>query len=286
MRRTRTASNTATEHPRPPCSLPIYLSINRSFRQIMSASSSDASQKYLYAITQAGAFGETSVRGIQKKPLYAIEDGDLAVIASSLSDGRVRPRRRNLKAHHDAIDALVDQQIDLLPMAFGSIADSAAELRAFLRAHQDELVCKIQQLRDRVEVQVRVAWKVDDIFQYFVRHNDELRATRDQYFRHGDRDPTRQEKMHLGELFSSVLESERAAHRATVEEHVGMVSDQLYVDQCRDESEVVRITCLVERDRVDELEEAIHTAAAQFSEHFVFNYTDHTAPYTFAQVEM
>lgn len=252
----------------------------------MSTPSHNASPKYLYAIAPAGALGTTSLRGIQKKPLYAIEEGDLAVIASTLSNGRVRPRRRNLKAHHDAIDALVDRQIDLLPMAFGSVADSAAELRAFLRTHQDELGHKIQQLRDRVEVQVRVAWKVDDIFQYFVKHNDELRATRDQYFRNGDRAPTRQEKMHLGELFSSVLEAERAAHRATVQEHVGTVSDQLHIDECRDESEVVRITCLVERNRIDELEEAIHTAAAEFDEHFVFNYTDHTAPYTFARVDL
>ena len=252
----------------------------------MSTASQDASPKYLYVITQAGAPGTTNLRGIQKQPLYAIEEGDLAVIASSLSDSRVRPRRRNLKAHHDAIDALVDRQIDLLPMAFGSIADCASAVRAFLRAHEDELGHTMQQLRNRVEVQVRVTWKVDDIFQYFVTHNDELRATRNQYFRDGNRSPTRQEKMHLGELFSSVLESERAAHRATVEEHVGTVSDQLYIDPCRNESEVARITCLVERNRIDELEDAIHTAAAQFDEHFVFNYTDHTAPYTFAQVEM
>lgn len=242
--------------------------------------------KYLYAITRTGALKEAALHGIEDEPIFTIDEGPLAVIVSALSTLRIRPRRRHLKAHHDLINTLAARELDLLPMAFGSVAESAAQLRRFLRDHHDELVYKIEQLGGRVEVQVRVAWKVNDIFQHFVKQHDELRAVRDEYFQDGGREPTRQEKMHLGELFIDLLETERQAHRATVEEHVGAVSDQLHADECRDESEVMRLACLVQRDRIDELEAAIYDAAAQFDDHFVFNYTDRTAPYTFAQVEL
>ncbi|MFB6098278.1 MAG: hypothetical protein ABEK84_04050, partial [Salinibacter sp.] len=38
----------------------------------MSAQSNESSQKYLYAITQAGAIGETDLTGIEDQPVYPI----------------------------------------------------------------------------------------------------------------------------------------------------------------------------------------------------------------------
>lgn len=251
----------------------------------MSAQSNESSQKYLYAITEAGAIGETDLTGIEDQPVYPIDTDGIAVAVSDLGRDDVRPRRRHLKAHHDTIDELIDQGLDILPVSFGVIAKGSSQLRSFLARNRDRLSQQIDRLRNRVEVSFSVAWNVDDLFQHFVEHHEELRGIRDEYFQGGDREPTRQEKVHLGEMFEEILHAQRAAHRERVESHLLKVADQIHAEDCREETDVMRLACLVERDRVEDLEDAIYDAAEEFQDHFLFEYTDPTAPYTFADIE-
>lgn len=251
----------------------------------MSPPSNESSQKYLYAITEAGVIGEADLTGIEDQPVYPIETEGLAVAVSDLGRSDVRPRRRYLKAHHDTIDELIDRGVDILPVSFGVIAESTSRLHTFLAGNQERIVRQIDQLRNRVEIGFRVAWNVDDLFQHFVDHHEELRETRDEYFQGGDREPTRQEKVHLGELFEEILNAQRAAHQERVEGRLLEVADQIHAEDCREETDVMRLACLVERDRVGDMEDAVYDTAEQFQDHFVFKYTDPTAPYTFADIE-
>ncbi len=252
----------------------------------MSAEANNSSQKYLYAITEAGALGDNALTGIEDEAVYPVEEGELATIVSDLGLDDVRPRRRHLKAHHGTIDTLIERGVDLLPMSFGVVAESKSQLHSFLARNEGRLWRQLDQLRGRVELSFRVAWKVDDLFQYFVDRHEKLRRARDEYFDGGDREPTRQEKIHLGELFQEVLGSQRAAHQHAVEETLGAVADQIHAEDCQEESDVMRLVCLVRRDRVDDLESAIYDAAESFEDHFLFEYTDPTAPYTFADIEL
>jgi hypothetical protein len=242
-------------------------------------------QRYLYAITEAGALDNVSLDGIEDEPVLAVEADGLAVAASPLGRDDVRPRRRHLKAHHDTINALTEHGAALLPMSFGVVAESPTQLRRFLTRNQERLRQQIDRLRNRVEIECRVAWQVDDLFQYFVDRHETLREARDEYYQGGDREPSRAEKVHLGELFDECRAAERAEHQATVEEHLREVADAVEADECSDDEEVARLACLVHRDRVDDLEAAIYNAAKAFDEEFLFEYTDPTAPYTFANIE-
>jgi hypothetical protein len=118
-------------------------------------------QRYLYAITEAGALNDVSLDGIEDEPVRAVEADGLAVAASPLGRDDVRPRRRHLKAHHDTINALTEHGADLLPMSFGVVAESPTQLRRFLTRNQQRLRRQIDRLRNRVEIECRVAWQVD-----------------------------------------------------------------------------------------------------------------------------
>lgn len=249
---------------------------------------SRSAKKYLYAITPADAFDADtqSLSGIDKEPLYAVPHNDLAVVVSNLDRKKLRPRRRHLKAHHQAVNALVRSDIDILPMSFGVLAESTDELRSFLSRHQSTLHSQMEALRNCVEVGFRVSWKVDNLFQYFVDHHDGLREARDRYFQGGDREPTREEKVEIGEYFREVLDAQRADYEALVCDHLQPPAKQIHAEECREDTDVMRLACLVERSRVDAFDEAVHAAAQEFDDHFLFKYTDPTAPYTFVDVTL
>lgn len=237
---------------------------------------------YLYAIARADATIPDGLSGLNDQPVRSIAGGDIMALASAAPDGRIRPRRRNLKAHHEVIKRMAASDT-VLPMAFGVIADSETHIRSFLTAHSRPLHEQLDALNGHVEVGVRVSWNVDDIFAHFVERYDELRALRDSFFGN-DRSASRQEMIQLGERFEALLEAERRAHQSTVEDHLRNVCPRIVADDPRDESEAVNLACLVPRTAMDAFEEALHEAASDFDDVFTFTYTDPLAPYSFAEV--
>jgi hypothetical protein len=239
-------------------------------------------QVYLYAIADAEAVDPDGWTGVKDASVEVLRHEALAAVVSAAPDGKLRPRRRNLKAHHDLLKALMDEAT-ILPMAFGVLADSEEQVRTFLRQHATTLQAQLDQVRGHVEMGFRVSWNVDDIFSYFVEEYDELRELRDAVFS-GDGEPSRQDKIHVGERFEELLESARMRHREAVEDHLGPACRAIEADDPKDESEVMNLACLVPRDGVDAFEDAIMEAAEDFSDDFTFTYTDPMAPYSFADV--
>jgi hypothetical protein len=237
---------------------------------------------YLYAIAEAGRVDPDGRTGVKDAPVRTLRSGDLAAVVSAAPDGTLRPRRRHLKAHHDLLKALMDDAT-VLPMAFGVLADGPDEVTAFLEQHDTRLQSQLDQVRGHVEIGLRVAWNVDDIFAHFVEQYDELRELRDAVFG-GEEEPSRQDKIHVGEQFDALREEARAAHRETVEAHMQAACRALQADDLKEETDVMNLACLVPRDGIDRFEDALMDAAEEFSDAFTFTYTDPMAPYSFADV--
>lgn len=242
-------------------------------------------QLYLYGIVDAGveALDASEWTGMKGEAVDVVEEGDVAVVCSPAPSGKLRPRRRNLKAHHDLLREVAEATA-VLPMAFGVLADDEAEVRDFLAAHEPTLAERLDLVRGHVECTLRIRWNVDDIFTYFVERYDDLRETRDAFFGDGA-SASRGEMIQLGEQFETLLQGERQAHLATLEDHLDDVCRAVEVQDPKDETEVLNVACLVPRDGVDAFEEAIHDAAESFDDEFLFKYTDPIAPYSFANVD-
>ena len=241
-----------------------------------------SAQTYLYAIAESSSVSADDKSGVKDAPVRALAHDDLTALVSDAPEGKLRPRRRNLKAHHDLLKALMDEAT-VLPMAFGVLANSDDEVQAFVRSHAGTLRAQLDRVRGHAEVGLRMKWAVDDIFEYFVDTYDELRELRDAVFGDG-REPSRQEKIQVGEEFEALLEDARAAHEATVREHLSTVCRAIAADDPKEEAEVMNLACLVPRDGEDAFEEALMAAAEEFSDDFTLTYTDPMAPYSFADV--
>ena len=240
------------------------------------------SSLYLYAIARPDASLPDDVRGIKNASVERITEHDVSMLTSSIPDGRLRPRRRNLKAHHDVIKQIAATDT-LLPMAFGVVAHSAADVRSFLADHAARLGEQLDHVNGHVEIGLRLVWNVDDIFAHFVKRYDQLRELRDTFFGE-DGSANRQQMIRLGERFESLLNAERDAHRATLEDHLSDVCRSVVVDEPRKETDAAVLSCLVPRDGVDAFEAAVQEMAGAFDDTFTFTYTDPLAPYTFADV--
>lgn len=141
--------------------------------------------RYLYAIVDGSSDGRAfDYLGLDGSTVYTIGDDAVAAIVSDLPNQRLRPERRRLAAHHAVLRELMADHT-VLPMAFGILADGPEAVRRILRINHDAFAEQLDRVRGRVEMGMRVAWDVANIFEYMIGLHGELRSLRDQVFRGG-----------------------------------------------------------------------------------------------------
>ncbi|MBY0577699.1 MAG: GvpL/GvpF family gas vesicle protein [Burkholderiales bacterium] len=235
--------------------------------------------KYVYAITDQGEAHTYGKIGLEGAQVYAISEGPLAAIVSDVTDKRVRPERAKLAAHHAVIAKLMEEGT-VLPMAFGTIASSPKALQKVLRTNKDSFQAHLQHVKGKVEMGLRVAWDVPNVFEYFVsRHADLMSLRDDLYLRR--RQPSRDEKIALGRLFDQLLLDERQAHTDAVIKVLSPHCVEIKENKLREEREVMRLACLIDRDAQKRFEDGVFEAAHLFDDSFAFDFNGPWSPYNF-----
>jgi hypothetical protein len=217
--------------------------------------------------------------------VYTILNGRMAAVVSDFPDDRIRPERRHLAAQQAVLQGLLFQTGAMLPMAFGIIADGARAIQKILSYNQAAFLQQLQRVAGMVEMGLRASWDVPNIFEYFVNTHPDLRAARDRFLG-SHRNPSQEDKIELGRLFAHLLNGDREVYFDQVEEILSGYCREIKRNQCRHESEVMSLACLVPRDGQDRFETGVFTAAKLFDNNFTFDYNGPWAPHNFVELDL
>lgn len=220
--------------------------------------------RYLYSIIPAEAVDKLrlDVTGIDESEVYPLVVGSLAAIVSDVERGELRPERKNLAAHSEVLRAIMDQT-NVLPVAFGLIAGDERELRELISRYEGEMREQLENVSGKVEMGLRGLLRVDDAFAYFIEKFPDLREARDETFAGGE--PSREEKIELGQLFSERLQEfqDRCAEAAS--ERLQSVG-QVRINDPRSEEEVINLAALVPSDGIESFTDAVEALAPSLDE--------------------
>jgi hypothetical protein len=240
--------------------------------------------KYLYVIMAGSGERTYGPIGIDGSNVYAISGGEVAAIVSDLNVERMRPERRNLTAHRDVINKLM-QHSTVLPMSFGIIGQSRRAIHDFLLTNQEALVAQLRRVAGRVEMGLRVTWDVPNIFEYFVSTHPELRAARDRLMS-GRGEPTHEQKIELGRQFDHILNEDRESHTRNVENVLSNHCVEITRNECRKVTGVMNLACLINREDQGAFEVEVLKAAELFDNNYSFDYNGPWAPHNFVDVDL
>lgn len=240
--------------------------------------------KYVYAIADKAEARTYAGIGVNEATVYPIFYGSLMFLVSDISDKKIRPERAVLTAHHKVIKTLM-QDMSILPVAFGAIAKSADDAGNILKARHDNFLSQINRVKGKVEMGLWVKWDVSNIFEYFVDHHRQLAVLRDQLLR-APKPSSREEKIELGRRFERLLTEEREAHAQTVTRVLRRCCAEIRKNPVRDEREVMRLACLVARDKAGSFEAGVLESAKLFDDHYAFDFNGPWAPYNFVSVAL
>ena len=240
---------------------------------------------YLYGITGAEeTVGVDASGGVDGAEVEAIVEFGLAAVVSRVPNRKLRAQRANLTAHHRVLHGMAERGT-VLPVAFGTVAHSEEDLRALLRRNARTLTDLLERLEDRVEMGLKVYWETANIFEYFVATHQELEAMRNRLFRPG-RQSSLDEKVELGRLFQNLLEQSRQRHTRRVTDALAPFCVEVRAIDPGDERMIMKLACLVEKDRRQQWEEGVLQTARLFDDHYRFEYNGPWPPYNFAHVDL
>lgn len=240
--------------------------------------------RYLYGIIRAGDNQDLGPIGLRRAKVYTIGFRSIAALVSDHPLTKIKPLRETLAAHHQVIKEAI-QDFTIIPMAFGHIVRSAKEIRRLLEVNYPEIDRELNRLSNKVEMGLKILWDVDNIFEYFVNRDRELRDFRDTIFGRS-RQPTQGEKIELGRLFEGKLNRERERHAERVLKVLSAYTLDGKVNPPTHEKMVMNGVFLVEKGKEALFEERVHRVAALFDGNFTFDYSGPWAPYNFIELEL
>jgi hypothetical protein len=250
----------------------------------MTERSSTDQRLYLYAVVEGAEERAYGTCGIGEGSVHTIAGGKVSAVVSSIPREKIRPERRHLAAHQEVMKRLLHNTTPL-PITFGVVAESRNVLLKILVSNQEAFIQQLHRVAGKVEMGLRVAWDVPNIFEYFVSTHRDLRFARDRYFG-THREPTQEEKIEVGRMFERILNEDRGLHTDQVEEILSGYCYEIKRNKCRDEREVMNLACLVESGAQGKFEEVIFKAAALFDNNFAFDYNGPWAPHNFVDIDL
>ncbi|HEY4482290.1 MAG TPA: GvpL/GvpF family gas vesicle protein, partial [Candidatus Brocadiaceae bacterium] len=137
--------------------------------------------KYIYGFMRHGAKPSFTIPGIDGKPVFTISDNDVAAVVSDGPDGKLRPERKNLSAHHSVIKEIM-KTLTILPVSFGVVADNEASIKKILKLNRDSFISQLKRMEGKVEMGLKINWDVENIFEFMVRKHRTLELFRDNIF--------------------------------------------------------------------------------------------------------
>ncbi len=237
---------------------------------------------YLYAFADAVAAIPTDLCGLGGRAVLAHVAGAVAAVCSEIAPGRLRPERKHLAAHQGVLARLM-ADTTVLPVGFGMIVPSPAELDGMLRAEADTLGEQLDKVRGKVEMSLRVSWEAANIFQFFIEREPALRAARDLMIANPG---NHQAKVAAGELFSKLIAQRRQEHEQRVVSLLEPAAEEISAEPAKSDLEVMRLAALVNRGSLSAFEARIAAAAEGFDGSYRFDYGGPWAPHSFVRLQL
>lgn len=220
--------------------------------------------------------------GIDDSPIEVLTEGQLAVAVSFIESRKIRPQRKNLSAHQKIVTWLAGQ-CDMLPVAFGLIADDVQQVKRLVANHGQVLATEVARVAGHMEMTVLMRWTVPNVVQYFVERNADLLAIRNAL---AQGTASREEQIAAGQLLESLVNADREFHTRRFTEVIRSVCKEIDVQPTKEDRDVMRLACLIPREGEPQFSQAIYQAASLFSDEFEISFNGPWPPYSFVNLAL
>lgn len=219
--------------------------------------------------------------GLDGCKVYMIPYRDIAAVVSDYPVGAIKLIRKNLSPYHDVTRRLAEK-CTTIPARFGQIAEDGDKVLRVLRRNYTRIRQELERLDQKVEMGVKVFWEVDNLFEYFVKTDAELRSLRDRIFSRQS-PPTTLQLIELGGFVSDRMKARKEAVSQKVVSALRRASVEEKLDEPSDEKMVMSGWFLVSKERQQDFEQMVNEAASLLGENYAVKVNGPWVPFNFVE---
>jgi hypothetical protein len=234
----------------------------------------ESGPQYLYGVVRAVGDLDFGLIGLGVPPadVRAVREGALAALVSTAPGRAVDPTRSHLLVHQRVTEAVLREHT-LLPVAFGTVLDSEAQVRELLRTAQAPLLQALEALEGKVELGLKVLYHREHLARRLELEDEAL-------CRH-EAEAEADHERRLG----TALEARVHKDMATLLDGLRPLAAASRTWAPVGERMLLNAAFLVRRDAVAAFEAKVRSLAAR-SDTYAFRFTGPWAPYSFVDVRL
>jgi hypothetical protein len=239
---------------------------------------------YVYGVTRHGAATDR-LTGVGDRPgaVRRIEAGDFTATVSDVPAGWHAATRADVEAHDRVLAQLIHRDT-VVPMRFGVVMDSDAEVRErLLDGHAAELGRLFAHLDGRVQMSVKAYYPGEALLRGVLAQRPELKRRADAL----ERVPvaaSQAQRIALGRDVAAAVEEQRAHDRRALLEPLAALADDVRDEPPVTERQALNAQLLMARGRQAELDDAVRRVSAEHAQRLTLRYVGPLAPYSFADL--
>jgi hypothetical protein len=239
---------------------------------------------YVYGLVGAGAEIPDDLPGLGPSGrVSTIVHGGIAAIVGDVPDDRPLGTRDDLIAHETVLDT-VAASVAVLPMRFPAVVEEKGVVEELLAPNEDYFLEVLAGLEGRVQFALKGRFEQDAVLLEVVESDDEIRTLQERV-RELPEDASYYDRVRLGELIVGALEARREVEAEKIYERLEPTAVEVAAHQPASPEDVVNAAFLVDRDRVQEFEDAVESLGSDLAGRVRLRLLGPLAPYDFVGEE-
>ena len=216
----------------------------------------------MYCVAPARASLNLNFVGINGEQVSAVRFKELVAIVSNSTEKTYEILDHGI-SHQKVIESTATNST-VLPLAFGQVT-TEEDVRAFLSANYAELLSTMDRFSGKVELGLKVTWKMQSILSEIARSSEPVKALKTE-MNSRPQNLTYQKRIELGRLVREQLEKMGKRITSEILETLGPLASESKVnDPLRDEM-VLNAAFLVEATKEDKFDAAVNAIERRIGE--------------------
>lgn len=215
---------------------------------------------------------------------FKINVGPVSAIVSVIPADEVMPTRRNMLTHARALEQLMGAG-PILPMRFGSIAESDAAIQRTLSNAAPQIEAAIEDLDGFIEVGLTIGWNRVAVMKELVASEPDLKRT---YEALAARDPNESHfaRVELGRRVEAALGEKRVGEQKRYADRLCRFARRWEARPIDDEVTVLKMDFLIAREIEPELNAAIEALEAENPDRLAIKLVGPSPAYSFVDLRL
>jgi len=219
---------------------------------------------------------------LARRGVKLVSSGRVAALVTAVPDEPTRATRRALLGHAEIVEDAFEWTT-ILPMRFGVVfPDEAAIRAAVLDSNRELLEDLLERHSSTAELSLKASYDEEAVLAELVATSPRLARMRERY-----RERASMERgMALGEVTAAHLAARRDHDAERIIGTLEPLAVEIRVGEVGLEGGVVSLALLVERDRVEQVEEWLESLSRDLSPPIHFKLVGPLPPYSFVDVPL